>query len=281
MAWFGLNTATGALILAALAHTSAGPWYWIVAGIDIILVLFGFKWLEYFYRYTAAILVVCYIALAVYLFTHFTLHVPRQTGPVQWGVAISTVAGFSLTLIEPGCYQVAADDPVVAAAIRANREGHAGLPADLPPGVYLRAATDSVGWPPLEPTPARLRAAAAALRERPCWEAEMPVAALARARWPKLVIGGTWETAPPLYRQRGGAPLMACARVTAARIGARLLRIPGSSHYPHAEQPGQVSAALDEIFSQAAAPAAAAPAGAGRAVNAVTRCGPAPRAGPR
>jgi hypothetical protein len=32
------------------------------------------------------------------------------------------------------------------------------------------------------------------------------------------------------------------------------LRIPGSSHYPHAEQPGQVSAALDEIFSQADAP---------------------------
>lgn len=96
MAWFGLNTATGALILAALAHTSAGPWYWIVGGIDIILVLFGFKWLEYFYRYTAAILVVCYIALTVYLFTHYTLHVPAQTAPMDWGVAISTVAGFSI-----------------------------------------------------------------------------------------------------------------------------------------------------------------------------------------
>src|SRR5579875_1474763 len=53
MAWFGLNTATGALILAAISHTSAGPWYWIVGGIDILLVIFGFKWLEYFYRYTA------------------------------------------------------------------------------------------------------------------------------------------------------------------------------------------------------------------------------------
>lgn len=96
MAWFGLNTATGALILAALAHTSAGMWYWIVGGIDIILVVFGFKWLEYFYRYTAAILVACYIALAVYLFQHYTLHVPAQTGPVDWGVAVSTVAGFSI-----------------------------------------------------------------------------------------------------------------------------------------------------------------------------------------
>ncbi len=96
MAWFSLNTATGALILAALAHTSAGPWYWIVGGTDIILVLFGFKWLEYFYRYTAAILVACYVALTVYLFTHYTLHIPRQTVPMHWGVAISTVAGFSI-----------------------------------------------------------------------------------------------------------------------------------------------------------------------------------------
>jgi len=96
MAWFGLNTATGALILASLAHTSTGPWYWIVGGVDIILVLFGFKWLEYFYRYTAIILIACYVALTVYLFTHFSLHVPRQTGPMDWGVAISTVAGFSI-----------------------------------------------------------------------------------------------------------------------------------------------------------------------------------------
>ena len=96
MAWFGLNTATGALILAALSHTSAGPWYWIVGGIDIILVLFGFKWLEYFYRYTAVILIACYIALTVYLFTHYTLHVPKQSGPADLGVAISTVAGFSI-----------------------------------------------------------------------------------------------------------------------------------------------------------------------------------------
>jgi purine-cytosine permease-like protein len=96
MAWFGLNTATGALILAALAHTSAGPWYWIVGGVDIVLVLFGFKWLEYFYRYTAMVLVGCYAALAVYLFTHYTLHIPRPSAPMHWGVAISTVAGFSI-----------------------------------------------------------------------------------------------------------------------------------------------------------------------------------------
>jgi pimeloyl-ACP methyl ester carboxylesterase len=157
----------------------------------------------------------------------------------------------SLTLIEPGNYQVAADDPVVAAALRANREGHAKLPPDLGAAAYLRAATDSVGWPPLPPTPGRLRAAASAMRELPSWEARIPVEPLRAASWPKLVIGGTWETAPALYRRRGGEPLMACARVTAERIGARLLRVPGTSHYPHVERPGAVNAALREFFGAA------------------------------
>ncbi len=158
----------------------------------------------------------------------------------------------SLTLICPANYQVAADDPVVAAALRANRENHARLPQDLPAEVYLRAATDSVGWPPLPPTPARLRAAASALRERPCWEAQIPVGPLRAAPFPKLVIDGTWETAPTLYRQRGGEPLMACARITAERIGARLLRVPGASHYPQVERPEAVNDALRETFSMAA-----------------------------
>ncbi|BDT92452.1 hypothetical protein IFM12275_24280 [Nocardia sputorum] len=94
--YFGINTATGALIMAALTRTSAEPWYWIVGGIDIVLVLFGFKWLEYFYRYTALLFIVCYAALTAYLATHYSLHVPHQTVPMEWGTAISTVAGFSI-----------------------------------------------------------------------------------------------------------------------------------------------------------------------------------------
>jgi pimeloyl-ACP methyl ester carboxylesterase len=43
----------------------------------------------------------------------------------------------SRVLIEPGCYQVAAEDPIVAAALAANREGHAKLPADLAPACML------------------------------------------------------------------------------------------------------------------------------------------------
>jgi pimeloyl-ACP methyl ester carboxylesterase len=46
---------------------------------------------------------------------------------------------------------------------------------------------------------------------------------------------------------------MACARVTAARIGARLLRVPGSGHYAHVDRPDAVNAALDDLWSRPAA----------------------------
>lgn len=96
MAWFGLNAATGAEVLAALAHTSVTPLYWVVGGADILLVLFGMKWVEYFYRYTAVLLIVSYAALTIYLALHFRLHVPRQTQPMVWGTQLSTVLGFSI-----------------------------------------------------------------------------------------------------------------------------------------------------------------------------------------
>lgn len=156
----------------------------------------------------------------------------------------------SLTLIEPGCYQAAADDPVVAAALAANREGHAKMPPDLPPEVFLDAATSSVGLPPLPATPQRLRAARTASREKPCWEAAIPVGALRSAAFPKLVIAGTWETAPDLYRRRGGEPLMACARVTAQKIGARFRQVPSVHHYPHVDSPAEVNTILDDFWGQ-------------------------------
>lgn len=96
MAFFGLNAAAGATIFAALTHTGTTPWCWVVGALDVVLVVFGFKWLEYFYRYTAMLFVACYAALTVYMATHYTLHIPHQTTPMQWGAAISTVAGFSI-----------------------------------------------------------------------------------------------------------------------------------------------------------------------------------------
>jgi pimeloyl-ACP methyl ester carboxylesterase len=156
----------------------------------------------------------------------------------------------SLTLIEPGCYHVAADDPTVGAALDRNRRGTAALPADLPAEEFLRMSTEPVGLPMPEPTAERLRAAGSAMIERPCWEAEIPVETLAAASWPKLVLTGTWEDAAPLYREYGGEPIMACARVTSKRIGASLLCVPGASHWPHVERPNTVNAALRTLWAR-------------------------------
>lgn len=94
--WFGLNTEVGGQILSAIFHTRGEFWFWAIGAIQIILVLFGMKWLEYFYRYTSVILIVCYGALTIYLFTHFHLHVPQAVGYTPWGGAITTILIFSI-----------------------------------------------------------------------------------------------------------------------------------------------------------------------------------------
>ncbi len=94
--WFGLNTEVGGQILASIFHSSGSFWFWLIGIIQVVLVLFGMKWLEYFYRYTSLILVVCYGALTVYLFTHFSLPYPGPTAPMNWGLAITTVVSFSI-----------------------------------------------------------------------------------------------------------------------------------------------------------------------------------------
>lgn len=153
----------------------------------------------------------------------------------------------SLTLIEPGCYQAAADDPAVAAALRANRAAYANLP-ELTPEQWLLSATEPMGLPPLEPTPRRLRAAATVLRERVCWEAGVPLPALRAATFPKLVIAGAWDNVPQSFREQGGTPLMRCAQITAERIGARHVTIPGAGHNVHVEASEQVNALLAEFW---------------------------------
>lgn len=96
LGWFGLNTEIGASILAAITHSSTYLWDVVVGGFEIILVLFGMKWLERFYRYTSGVLIVCYLALTIYLVTHYTLHYPKQTVPMNWGTALTVVLTFSL-----------------------------------------------------------------------------------------------------------------------------------------------------------------------------------------
>ncbi|MER5392391.1 alpha/beta hydrolase [Saccharopolyspora sp. NPDC002686] len=158
----------------------------------------------------------------------------------------------SLTLIEPACFQVAADAPLVAAALERNRAAVASVPPDLTDADLVRLNFESVGFEAPEPTPELARATRTALNEFPTWEAQIPADALAESDFPKLVVTGTWENAPQAYREHGGEPIMECARVTAERIGANLLRVPGASHWPHSQRPDVVNAALREFWKAGA-----------------------------
>jgi pimeloyl-ACP methyl ester carboxylesterase len=154
----------------------------------------------------------------------------------------------SLTLIEPAALRSAEADPVVAMALRGMRAAVANMPPSLTPAEYLRLSTEAVGIATPEMTPDQLRAARSGMRERPSWDAEVPLEPLASAAWPRLVITGTWETASPQYRAWVGEALMACGRVVAERIGGMLLRVPGAAHEPHREQPAIVNRALRTLW---------------------------------
>ena len=154
----------------------------------------------------------------------------------------------SLALIEPSAYRLAEHDPAVADALERNRKSLGDLPEDMTPEEFLRLSTKSIGIAMPAPTPHRLRAVRTAMRERPSWEAEIPVEPLASAPWPKLVISGTWESASSDYRALAGEALMACASIVAECIGGTLLRVPGAAHDPHREQPEIVNAALRNLW---------------------------------
>ncbi|MFI5549827.1 alpha/beta fold hydrolase [Streptomyces sp. NPDC051738] len=153
----------------------------------------------------------------------------------------------SLTLIQPAAFSAAAGHPVVKAMLERVRDS-AGVPDSVTPEQYLRASTEGLGMAMPEPTPERLRAVATSMRERPVWEAEVPLEPLRDAPWPTLVICGTWQDAPELYRTYAGEPLIACAEAVTDTVGARLLRVPG--YYPHTQQPAAVNAALRELWGR-------------------------------
>ncbi|MEU7229370.1 alpha/beta fold hydrolase [Streptomyces chrestomyceticus] len=153
----------------------------------------------------------------------------------------------SLALIQPSAFTTAAHHPVVAGLLDRVRNGAPGIPDGVTPEQYLRASTEGLGMAMPEPTPRRLRAVATSMRERPIWEAEIPLDVIRGTAVPILVICGTWEHAPVAYREHVGLPLMAVAESLTDSLGGRLLRVPG--YYPHTQEPATVNAALRELWA--------------------------------
>jgi pimeloyl-ACP methyl ester carboxylesterase len=103
----------------------------------------------------------------------------------------------SLTVIEPPATRVAAGDPAVEAFAAAGRELYASA-ATCEPEIFLRRFLAAVGsrFDPPTPLPPDLEQGARALAvERGPWEADVPLAALAKAAFPKLVVSGAHHPA--------------------------------------------------------------------------------------
>lgn len=127
----------------------------------------------------------------------------------------------SLVVSEPGSLRIAADDPDVALMLeQGERLYRAG--ASLPPAEFLRLFREGVHS--AHETPDELpdwleHGAQLVARERPPWDAELPLATLAAAPFPKLVVSG------------GHSPAFeAVCDVLAERIGAERATVPGRGH---------------------------------------------------
>ena len=103
----------------------------------------------------------------------------------------------SLTVIEPPATRVAPEDAAVRDFARRGADLWAKGPRD-DPEAFLRAFLGAVGsaLDPPSPLPPELEQAARALsNERGPWEAEIPLAVLATAPFPKLVVSGAHHPA--------------------------------------------------------------------------------------
>jgi pimeloyl-ACP methyl ester carboxylesterase len=126
----------------------------------------------------------------------------------------------SLTVIEPPAFGVAAGDPAVAVFVEQATTLWAEGPDE--PAAFLAAFLSLVGSSlassgPL--TPELERGARLLMVERPPWEAEIPLDALAAAPFPKLVVSGGHHAA-----------FDAVCDILEERLTAERAVIPGAGH---------------------------------------------------
>jgi pimeloyl-ACP methyl ester carboxylesterase len=140
----------------------------------------------------------------------------------------------SLTLIEPPLFGVAMDDPAVALMVERIGE-HVDASGGTSEEEYLRGFLGSWGLE-LGPRPTlndiARRSVRRSMDERSPAEARVPLAELARAPFPVLVVRGGWDAVPTTARDLGGRAFSAVCDVLVARLGAELAVFPGAAHQP-------------------------------------------------
>ncbi len=141
----------------------------------------------------------------------------------------------SLTVIEPPAFDIARDDPQVA-RFSARMQRLFPQPDDVTEEAFRTVFLGGMGFD--RPTTmitsdVERRSVRASMTERRPEEAHVPLAELREAPFPKLVVRGGWDAAPPVARSMAGAALVTTARVLVAAIDATEAVFPGASHSPH------------------------------------------------
>jgi pimeloyl-ACP methyl ester carboxylesterase len=140
----------------------------------------------------------------------------------------------SLTVIEPPALGLGRGDARVEEFIR--RVTKAKVEAS-DPNDYRRRFYAAFGFKPPEDaltTRRALRAAASSWRERPPWDADIPLDTISAADFPKLVVRGAWDTAPPQAREIGMHSLHRVCDVLVESLGADDVTFAGAAHNPQA-----------------------------------------------
>ena len=135
----------------------------------------------------------------------------------------------SLTVLEPPAFGVAAGHPVVE---RLVAELAPLWPTDLPPEEFLRRFVERIGavYNAPSPLPPTMEASVRAMMvERAPWEAVIPLAELARAPYPKLVVSGGHSEAFEAICNALQAGLEA-ERAVVTGAGHSIPRAPGFNH---------------------------------------------------
>lgn len=136
----------------------------------------------------------------------------------------------TLTVIEPPALGLARGQPAVEELIRRI---DAATAATSDPSDYRTRFLRAFGFPS-EPTALageELEAARSSMTERPSWEAEVPLDALAAAGFRTLVVRGDWCPAPDSARDLAGAAFHAVCDVLEERLAAHHAVFP-AAHNP-------------------------------------------------
>jgi pimeloyl-ACP methyl ester carboxylesterase len=136
----------------------------------------------------------------------------------------------SLTLIEPPAFGVARGVEPVEELIENIAEAAASTED---PSEYRAKFLHAFGFPtePLQLQGRPLEAARASMRERPPWEAEIPLGDIARAGVRVLLVQGDWCPAPMSARARAGAAFKAVCGVLDEELRAERAVFP-AAHNP-------------------------------------------------